>query len=612
MRAVPLAVCLTFLCPLAQAYDLTFATGPKGGAYDRLGSACAKVVTDEAAVFSVTFQLSPGSVWNIRALQAGDVQLAFAQSDILSAATRGEEGFASPASEVRALAVVYEETLHLLARRDSGVTSYEDLRGKRVSLGSEGSGTHWSAQTVLAAHGIEPSDMLVRQESLEDTLKAFEMGELDAMFLVSTVPSIHAQRLLSGGQATVVPVDTDKVEDLDARGAFRLTSVFAEDYAGLSEDADTLAVDAVLCGRSDLTRDAVYEILTICFKQREELETTAGVDLDEFTPDELPDIPFAFHPGAVTFYYEQAAVDLPVQVHTGFYVEDIFNFDIRTQTYDVLGGVWFKWRGQLKGGDEEFPFKLLSGQLTSNVLKKTERFGGWTYLYYEFTATMHGHFELSRYPFDRQYMELSITHQAEAVEDLVFVADQTFDGTEGDLEKSVGTRQVADWMISDVGQSVSAVSYGTDFGSPLKLKTEQTRWSRYTLKFEIERILFPYLIKFMGPLLIIVLMSFVVFFINAKEFEVQASIVITALLSCVAFHITQADNLPDVGYLVTADKFFIVSYTVIFFSLLEVVLENHYHHSEQHNRAALVDKISRILFPLMFAGPITYLILSSL
>ncbi|MHC4832098.1 MAG: TAXI family TRAP transporter solute-binding subunit, partial [Planctomycetota bacterium] len=585
--------------------------GPVGGAYDRLGGAIAGVVSASADSIAIAGKASPGSVWNIRALQSGEVQFALTQSDILSGAVRGQGVFAEPTSGIQALATLYEETLHLVATRKSGVESYQDLEGMRVGLGPPDSGTNATARTVLAAHGVNLSSLKVSETSVSEAVEALDEGNLDAYFAVSTIPCDPVSRSLQSGKAVLVPVDSELCEELDERGALRLTDVFADDYEGLEDDAETLAVDAILCVRDDVSADVVFEIMRICYKQRDRLADTAGIELATFTPDEAAEIPFALHPGATLFYYEQNAVELPVQVRTGIYVYDIYNLDIRTRTYDVQAMVWFKWRGHLKDGDD-VAFKLINGELGSRELKETEHFGGWTYKSYEITATMRGRFDLVRYPFDEQLIELAIQHDTEDEDRLIFVEDlEVVSGEEG-LAKTIGTREVADWKVKGVDQAVTSFKFPTDFGSPTGKAEKAAAWSRYNVTFRIERILFPYLIKFMGPLVIIVLMAFVVFFIHPKEFEVQAGIVITALLSCVAFHITQADNLPDVGYLVTADKFFIVSYVVIFIALVQVVLENYYFHRENLTAALKVDQVSRILFPILFFGPIAYLIGSSL
>jgi len=609
-RAAAAAALVLASGPVALALGLSLGTGPAGGAYDRVGRSLADSVTRNASILEVSATPSEGSVWNVRAIQAGQVQLGLAQSDILSQATRGEGAFATPADQVRALTTLYEETLHILVRADAGITRFAELKGKRVSLGPEGSGTNATALTVLDAHALRPDDLTVSQISIEESVKQLQAGKLDAAFIVSTVPSSFVQAALSGGRAKLLSVDEEQVAELDERGALRLSEIFPADYQGLETEVHAMAVDAVLCARKSLSANAVYEILQVMEKKREVIVAAAGVELSGFSPDEAPDIPFTLHRGAVRFFYERDAVALPIKVRTGFYIEDIFNFDIRTQTYDMQGVVWFRWRGRIR--TDEIPFKLLNGELTRKERTTVEHYGGWTYHSYEFTATMRGRFELFRYPFDTQQVQLAIAHPTDDESTFQFVVDRPDQGDGTDLERSIATRRVADWAIVAVHQKTASFSYPTDFGTPSGEGKPQRRWSRFTLSFEIRRVLVPYLIKFLGPLVIIVMMSFVVFFIHPKEFEVQAGIVITALLSCVAFHITQADSLPDVGYLVTADKFFIVSYAVIFLSLIQVVVENYYFHAGKLTHAHAIDKVARYLFPVAFFGPIAYLVWSSL
>ncbi|MHC4393092.1 MAG: hypothetical protein ACYS22_17505, partial [Planctomycetota bacterium] len=100
------------------------------------------------------------------------------------------------------------------------------------------------------------------------------------------------------------------------------------------------------------------------------------------------------------------------------------------------------------------------------------------------------------------------------------------------------------------------------------------------------------------------------FFIPAKEFQTQVILVVASLLSCVAFHTTQVANLPRVGYMVTADLFFVLSYCLIFLTLGQIVIEHWLYHRGRDRLALRLDRIARWTVPSLAIGAVAYLILS--
>ncbi|MFC1705370.1 TAXI family TRAP transporter solute-binding subunit [Planctomycetota bacterium] len=636
-----IALLLTLLGSRAEAYDLTLATGPKGGTYDELGRAIGKVVTQRGQIINLAVLGSPGSVGNLRLLESGSTQLAFVQGDILLAAARGEGPFPRPLSSVRALANLYQESLHVVAAKESGIESIADLKGKRVCLGADGSGTRATAGKVLVAHEVQLSD-LKEVHTLEprDAEKALGEGTIDAFFLVAAVPSGSVDRALKSGKARLVPIDEDAIEPLESSGAIGLDEIYPEDYGELLDDVVPCAVvSAVLCARADVPPDVVYEIMILIFQQialampeREDEEGDEAAEedgdedagegeqpkqadgtprtamaafaaIDELTPDEAQAVTHALHPGAVRFYYEKNVIERPVKVFTGFFIKEIYHFDMASESFNITGGIWFRWRGRLEGEDPEFGFRLTNGVINSQELREIEYFGGWTYIYYEIDAEMRGTFNLEAYPFDSQTLKIEIEHGRLDTEQLVFVADENIDGTSRDLMQSLATKTVADWHVASVAHETKPDTPGTDLGNPLA--DERTKsWSRYTLRIELTRLLLPYLLKFSVPLVLIGVMTFSVFFIDPEAYESKLLLVIWDLFIAVEYHTFQSETLPEIGYLVVADKFFLTSYVAIVLVLVHTIALDYYFRKENHRVVNIMFVAAMFLFPLIFFGPI--------
>ena len=114
----------------------------------------------------------------------------------------------------------------------------------------------------------------------------------------------------------------------------------------------------------------------------------------------------------------------------------------------------------------------------------------------------------------------------------------------------------------------------------------------------INRVVTPFIIKVFVPLIIVVTMSMLTFFLPATELAAQLGIGTVSLLSIIALHLQVADKLPDVGYFTTADILMMGSYVFIFLALVETVVANVLFHRHNINAPSLLDRICRWVFPL--------------
>jgi TRAP transporter TAXI family solute receptor len=621
----------------AHAYDLTISTGAPGGTYDKVGRAIGRLVSERGQFINLAQFVSEGSVANLRRLESGEAHLAFVQGDILADAVRGRGVFPKQLKHVQALANLYEEALHIVAAPGSGITKLSDLRGKRVFLGSRNSGTNATAQAILLAHGIKPEELLldtltgdISNEATPDQgVEALTAGTIDAFFHLAHIHSDPIERALKVEGTRLIPIDPEVVGDLEEGGFIGLGDIYTDDYPGqLEEDIPAVVVKAVLCARDDVPADVVYEVLNLCFEAiaasgAQFAATEAGTTVDsdplldgfevirDLTPSDAEEGPHTLHAGAVRFYYEQRVVEMPVRVFTGLFVKEIYDFEVESGTFHVKGGIWFRWRGRLESDNESFPFRLTNGELNSVEFRDSEYFGGWTYVYYEIDATMRGKFAMHDYPFDTQQVVLQIEHEHLGADQVEFVADENLDGSKRDLLRSLGSRTVNDWWVSSVRHDTSTFVTPTDLGNPVAEQQAESR-SRYTLTIEIKRLLFSYLLKFSVPLLIIGLMTYSVFYVNPEGAETKLLIIIWDLFIAVEYHTYQAETLPQVGYLIKADFFFVIAYVAIFFVLAHTLILDVYYHKDEES--PMIKKLSRFAyfaFPILYFGPMVLLTLLS-
>ena len=264
--------------PQAQASDrihFPIATGSVNGTYYPIGEMIAKAISHPPGARTcadsgncgvpnlvATAQSSEGSVANVRAIQNGLVPSGFAQADIALDAVRGTGPFANmpPLDKIRALANLYLEFLHVVVRRDAGINRIDDLRGRRVSIDTAGSGTRRVAGIVLTAHGLDERDILVTHAAPERASTQLRQAGLDAFFIVAGTPTLAVETLTSDGIAAVLPLEPERIRSIVARHHFFSA---AQIDAGVYRNVDataTIAVGAQWLVSADMDEGLVYDI----------------------------------------------------------------------------------------------------------------------------------------------------------------------------------------------------------------------------------------------------------------------------------------------------------------------------------------------------------------
>lgn len=146
---------------LAQEF-VTIGSGSTTGVYFPVATGMAKLVNDAGVGLRVNARSTGGSIANINAIAAGEFEMALAQNDIAYYAYQGcciTAFDGKPVKGIRALAALYPEVVHIVARQDAGIRTVADLKGKRVVVGDVGSGTEQNARQILEAYGLRFEDL---------------------------------------------------------------------------------------------------------------------------------------------------------------------------------------------------------------------------------------------------------------------------------------------------------------------------------------------------------------------------------------------------------------------------------------------------------------------
>jgi len=289
--------------------ELTFATGGEAGTYYGFGTVLAQFVSDKSST-NVTAIVGNGSQANVEDLDAGAVQIAFCQSDVMSYAYSGTNLFADAGAvdSFSVVAALYMEQVQIVTMNPD-IKSVADLKGKTVSIGALGSGVYFNALDILGAYGISESDIDAQYLNFADSADNLKDGKIDAAFIVSGAPTTAITDLATGGNVYLVSLDKEHVDKLIASSPYYKENTIAKDVYGTAEDITTVAVAAVVIARNDVSEDAIYNFVSSIFDNLGEVTSAhaKGAECSLEFASSITDVPY--HPGAVKYFAEQG-IDL--------------------------------------------------------------------------------------------------------------------------------------------------------------------------------------------------------------------------------------------------------------------------------------------------------------
>jgi hypothetical protein len=318
-----LATCLSAGASMAQ--DMQFfriATGGTAGTYFPIGGLLANAISNPpgsraceeggscgAPGLVATAIASNGSVANINAIAGGTIESGFSQSDVAYWAHSGTGVFEGKGAveEIRAIANLYPESIHLVASKSSGIASVADLKGKKVSLDEPGSGTLVDARIILEGYGLSEDD--VEAEFLKPNQAADLMrdGNMDAFFFVGGFPAGAITELSNSLDITLVPISGPEAEGiLEEYGFFAEHVVPGGTYEGIPDDTQTLSVGAQWVTSAKQPDDLIYEITKALWNDntRALLDSGHAKGKSITTDTALDGLGVPLHAGAERFYKE--------------------------------------------------------------------------------------------------------------------------------------------------------------------------------------------------------------------------------------------------------------------------------------------------------------------
>lgn len=295
------------------AQSLVFGTGGTSGTYYPIGGALKPIFEESDQVGNVTVESTGASVANIQNIQDGLNQMAIIMSDVGFDAIEGKGQFEGNAVDVQAVAGMYQNVVQVVALKDSGIESIEDLKGKKVGVGKVGSGVEQSAKKVLEAVDLTYEDLgKVTHTGYADSVQEMKNGNLDAAFFTSGVPNSNITDLMQQTDINFVEIKGDIASKLMEKYPFyKEYTIEAGNEAqyNLENKVVTVGIQNMIIVSPDLSEDLVYDITKRYYEYLGTEEVAVGA-LKQLDRDEIAKGLIApLHPGAKKFYEEQGILE---------------------------------------------------------------------------------------------------------------------------------------------------------------------------------------------------------------------------------------------------------------------------------------------------------------
>ena len=287
---------------LRKIYKL--ATGGTAGTYYPVGTALAEIWNknvEDALFITVS---SGGTVSNINHLKSDQVDVIFAQNDIAYDAVEGIGLFKDNAmADLRGLAVLYGQTCQFISRNDIGVHSLEDLKGKRIAVGSLGSSAEQNAYQILEASGLKYSDFDVLYINFSEAYSKLIDGTIDAALVTAGVPTLVVHDILGKGGFTILTLPNVVISKLVDKYPFYTSRIIEPStYKELQEPIATVEVKAILATTKKMDAGVVQEMLKSMFDNEPYLERAHFVGRYIKRENALEGMSIPLHEGAIAFY----------------------------------------------------------------------------------------------------------------------------------------------------------------------------------------------------------------------------------------------------------------------------------------------------------------------
>lgn len=312
LKSLAAATLVLASTPAFAQEQLSIATGGTGGVYYPIGGGLAEIINNHIDGYAATAEVTGASVENMGLIATGDADVALALADTVQQAFTGTGKFeGQQLPMVRSIGVAYANMVQIVALEGSGITSLQDMVGKRISIGAPGSGTEVNAEQILSANGISYDDIDEQRLNFNETADALANGDIDAGFWSVGAPTSSILNLATTNKIVIIALSDEELAAADAANpVFATTTLAGGTYVGVDNDVKVIGVPNVLVVSSDMSDDLAYAITSAMFENIAELQAVHPAANETTVELALTASPIPLHPGAIR-YFEETGATIP-------------------------------------------------------------------------------------------------------------------------------------------------------------------------------------------------------------------------------------------------------------------------------------------------------------
>lgn len=286
-------------------YFITIATGGTSGVYYPIGGALSTLFEEELGVAS-SVQATGASVENVNLIDSGNAEIALITGDTAVQAYEGTGPFEEQGSveSVLGIAALYNNYVQIVTTEETGINTFEDLKGRKVGVGAPNSGTELNARMMFEGHGMTYDDVTPDYLSFAESVDQMKNGLVDAAILSSGLPNSAILDLATTHNAKLIPISDEAFDYLLNKYAFLQKSVIPAGTYGNEEDVPAFAITNALVASSELPEEVVYLLTKTIFENLEYIHASHNAAKDITLETALNGLSIPLHPGAERYYKE--------------------------------------------------------------------------------------------------------------------------------------------------------------------------------------------------------------------------------------------------------------------------------------------------------------------
>jgi TRAP transporter TAXI family solute receptor len=298
----------------AKTTFIGIGTGGTGGIYYPYGGGVAEIWSKYVPGIQAVAEVTGASVENVKLADKGETVIGEVMGDVADAGYNGLDKFKGKKHDILSMAVMYPNLLQVVTLKNSGITNIEQIKGKRISSGSPGSGTNFMAEAVLKAVGIPLDSFKDSRLSFTETANALRDGTIDVGFWSVGPGTSSILDLATTHDIVIIPITPEQTQKvLAANDTYASVDLAGGVYRGVDTPVPTIGVWNVMICQKSLAEDMVYKLVAALYEHNDYLRKIHPSAAYTTPENAVKYSPIPLHPGTIK-YLEEKGIMVPAKL----------------------------------------------------------------------------------------------------------------------------------------------------------------------------------------------------------------------------------------------------------------------------------------------------------